>query len=284
MIRLALAACALVACGDDVGPQLDAQGCPVPDLSAPWLHELVTGTVTGLAQAPRATTTERAAARTYLTNSLTAIGWTPRLEAYPSGANVYATLPATITTSRQIVVGAHFDTVAGSPGANDNASGVAAVLAVARYLSDAPCRKAAVTVILFDEEEAGLFGSRAAANMLSAQQAEVTAVHTIDQIGWDSDGDQRFEIELPTAELEAEYQAAATVIGVPVTTTTTTGTDHQAFRAAGFSAVGLTEEYVGGDTSPYRHTPQDTASTVNPDYLASGARLVAQVVWTEVTR
>jgi Zn-dependent M28 family amino/carboxypeptidase len=217
-------------------------------------------------------------------NELTSLGWVPMLAAYPSGANVYAMLPATVTTSHQIIVGAHFDTVPGSPGANDDATGVAAVLAVARYLTDAPCRNAAVTVILFDEEEAGLFGSRAAANTLSAQQADVIAVHTIDQIGWDGDGDRRFEIELPTTQLEADYQAAAAVIGVPVTTTTTTGTDHQSFRAAGFPSVGLTEEYVGGDTSPYRHTPQDTAATVNPDYLVAGAQLVAQVVLTEVTR
>jgi Zn-dependent M28 family amino/carboxypeptidase len=287
--RLALVACALAACGSSDGATIDAgagdaSGCASPALDAPWLRGLVGGVVTQLSQAPRATTTQRTTARTYVSDQLTAIGWSPMLHTYPSGANVYASIPATITTTHQIIVGAHFDSVSGSPGANDNATGVAAVLAIARYLHDAPCRNAAVTVILFDEEEPGLFGSRAYANRLSAQSADVIAVHTIDQIGWDADGDRRFEIELPTAQLGQEYAAAAGIVGVSIATTTTSGTDHQSFRDAGYSAVGLTEEYANGDTSPYRHTPQDTAATVNQDYLVLGTKLVAQVVLTELTR
>jgi Zn-dependent M28 family amino/carboxypeptidase len=205
-------------------------------------------------------------------------------QAYPTGANVYATSPSTIATTKEIIVGAHFDTVANSPGADDNASGVAAVLAVARYVHETTCRNATVTVVLFDEEEPGLFGSRAFANMLVARNADVTAVHTIDQVGWDADGDHRFEIELPTPVLEAEYRAAALAIGVPVTTTTTAGTDHASFRNVGFPAVGVTEEYVEGDTSPYRHTSNDTADTVDQSYLELGAKLVARVALTEITQ
>ena len=70
-------------------------------------------------------------------------------------------------------------------------------------------------------------------------------------------------------------------IGVPITTTATQGTDHQAFREAGFPAVGLTEEYASGDTSPYRHTPQDATSTVDVDYVVLAAELVGQVVLRE---
>jgi Zn-dependent M28 family amino/carboxypeptidase len=87
---------------------------------------------------------------------------------------------------------------------------------------------------------------------------------------------------MPTTALEAEYRAAAMVVGVPVTKTTTEGTDHEAFRDRGLPAIGLTEEYVGGDTSPYRHLAQDTAVTVDRSYLALGAKLVAQVVMSEL--
>jgi Zn-dependent M28 family amino/carboxypeptidase len=142
------------------------------------------------------------------------------------------------------------------------------------------CRKFAVTVVFFDEEESGLFGSRAYANML--QLANVEAVHTVDQIGWDDDNDLRFELELPTAALEAEYRAAATVVGASVAVTSTQGTDHQPFRERGFPAIGLTEEYVANDTSPYRHTAQDTASTVKQSYLQLGTKLVAQVIMSEL--
>jgi Zn-dependent M28 family amino/carboxypeptidase len=136
-----------------------------------------------------------------------------------------------------------------------------------------------VLVAFFDQEELGLFGARAFATMLDP--ATTRAVHTIDQVAWDSDDDRRFELELPTPALETEWRAAASELGVPVTTTTTTGTDHQAFRDRGFAAVGLTEEYVGGDTSPFRHQTGDTAATVKAAYLVDAAKLTARVVLGE---
>ena len=296
-MKLAAVALSLAACGtpsesgpDAAGgdattdgmPRPDAPpGCTRPNLDAPWLQSLLTGDLAQLAAAPRATSTQRATARTYLSQQLTQIGWTPMTQDYAGGQNIYATIPATMGgTGREVIVGAHFDTVMGSPGANDNASGTVVVLALARYLVDTPCRTAPVTVVLFDQEEPGLFGSRAFAQ--TRLPANVRAVHTVDQVAWDQDGDHRFELESPTATLEAEWKAAAGVVGVPVTKTTTQGTDHEAFRDRGFAAIGLTEEYVGGDTSPYRHTAQDTAATVNADYLVLAAKLTAQVVLDEV--
>jgi Zn-dependent M28 family amino/carboxypeptidase len=272
-----LVLCALIACGDNLSP--DAGDCKLAPLDAPWLRGLLTDVVTDLARAPRATATERDAARTDLSNRLTALGWQPMLDSYPTGANVYATIPSTRDMTSSIIVGAHFDTVSGSPGADDNATGVAVVLAVARYLQDVSCRGPIVTVVLFDQEELGLFGSRA----FAATVSNVIAVHTIDQVGWDSDGDRRFELELPTPDLEQEYRATAALIGVPVTVTTTSGTDHQSFRDRGMPAIGLAEAYVEGDTSPFRHTPNDTADTVNFDYLVDAAQLVMGTVSTSAT-
>lgn len=294
-MRLVAALCALAACtGDDammMGPDGgtgtdgsmtggDGDGCTTPALDQPWLGALLSGAVSGLAAAPRFQLTERQTARSFLQQQLTQIGWTPQLHSYNTGANVYATIPATTGETKQIVVGAHYDTVQGSPGANDNATGSAAVLAVARYLKDMTCRRYTVTVVFFDEEEKGLFGSRAFADTLSP--ASVIAVHTVDQIGWDNDNDRRFELELPTQALEAEYRAAAAIVGVPVAVTSTQGTDHQAFRDDGFAAIGLTEEYVANDTSPYRHTAQDTAATVKQSYLELGTKLVAQAIMSEL--
>ncbi|MBA3455957.1 MAG: Zn-dependent exopeptidase M28 [Deltaproteobacteria bacterium] len=244
------------AVGSDAPP-----GCTRPAIDATWLQSQLTSWVAGLASAPRATSTQRTTARTYLMNQLATIGWTAQLHMYTTGANVHVTIPATMGTGKEILVGAHFDTVTNSPGANDNASGVAVVLAVARYLVDVPCRTAPVTIVLFDGEENGLLGSRAYAPTKTA--ANVRAVHTIDQVAWDQDNDLRFELEAPTPTLEAEYRAAAQVVGALVTTVPTEGTDHQAFRERGFAAIGLTEEYVGGDTSPHRHLAGDTPATVD---------------------
>jgi len=258
-------------------------GCTRPSLDAPDLKIYVQDVVAQLATAPRSLETQRSAARTWLSNKLTAIGWQPQLQQYSTGANVVATVPATMGTGKLIVLGAHFDSYPGSPGANDNASGVAVVLAVARYLKDTPCRTAPVALVLFDEEESGLFGSRAYAQTLSA--SNVGAVHTIDQVAWDQDGDRRFELELPTTTLQAEWTAAANVIGVPIRVTSTSGTDHESFRDLGFAAVGLTEEYVGGDTSPWRHTSSDTPASIEPylDYLVLASKLTGQVILDEVS-
>jgi Zn-dependent M28 family amino/carboxypeptidase len=290
-VKLVALCCALAACGGPDGTDVDGgidgtrpdapPGCSRPPLATPWLRDLLTVDLGQLAAAPRATNTQRMTARTYLSAQLTSIGWMPLAHDFPGGSNVYATIPATMGgTGKEIIVGAHFDTVTGSPGANDNASGSVVVLAIARYLVDVPCRSAPVTVVFFDQEEAGLFGSRAFA--MQRVPANVAAVHTIDQVAWDSDGDHRFELESPTAALEAEWRAAAQVVGVPVTVTDTEGTDHEAFRDSGFAAIGLTEEYTGGDTSPFRHQAGDTAATVNTDYLVLAAQLAAQVIIEEV--
>ncbi|MBA3394884.1 MAG: Zn-dependent exopeptidase M28 [Deltaproteobacteria bacterium] len=283
---LAVAACAPAEDGTatDAGTgdaRADAPpGCTRPALEQPWLRPLLTGTIAQLASTPRSTTTQREAARTYLSQQLQMIGWTPQLHAYPGGANVVTTVPATVMPpANTIIVGAHFDSVAASPGANDNASGTAVVLAVARYLAETPCRTAPVRVVFFDQEEVGLFGARAYAAIVDP--ATVRAVHTIDQVSWDGDSDGRFELELPTPELETEWRAAAAIVGVTVATTSTSGTDHEAFRDRGFAAVGLTEEYVGGDTSPHRHLAGDTPATVDNDYLTLAAKLTAQVVIEE---
>ena len=154
MIRSVVAAVAIVAaaaCGADdtmSNDQPDAGGsgdpdggntCTKPALDATWLASYVTSITTSI-PAPRATTTQRNAARTYLQQQFVQLGLSPQTHSYNSGANIYATVAATGGDARAIIVGAHFDTVTNSPGANDNASGVAAVLAVARYVSEMPCR------------------------------------------------------------------------------------------------------------------------------------------------
>jgi Zn-dependent M28 family amino/carboxypeptidase len=279
-----LLAAACAACGGDGGadvPDAGAEpdappGCTRPALDPATLQPFLVSTIAEL-PAPRAVATQRDAARGFLAAELAALGWTAVTEAYAGGANVTAEIPATTGSAPRIVLGAHFDTVANSPGANDNASGVAVVLSVARLLADVPCRAAPVTIIFFDQEELGLFGARAHAQTLDT--AAIRAVHTIDQVAWDDDGDRVFELELPTAALEAEWRAAASVIGgASLVRTSTSGTDHEAYRDRGFAAIGLTEEFVGGDTSPHRHQSTDTPATVDADYLTLAARLTAQVI------
>lgn len=70
----------------------------------------------------------------------------------------------------KLVIGAHYDAFPGSPGANDNASGMAVLLALAQELSRSGCDKA-VEVVFFDAEESGRAGSIAYLAECSSEEA-----------------------------------------------------------------------------------------------------------------
>ncbi len=92
-----------------------------------------------------------------------------RLHRRLAGANLIARLPGH-PDRPTVVLGAHLDTVQDSPGADDNASGVAALLEVARLLAAQP-EPPAVTLAVFDLEELGLIGARYAARELCSARA-----------------------------------------------------------------------------------------------------------------
>ncbi len=223
----------------------------------------------------------RVVVRSYLSSVLESLGLEPLRQPYrEDGENVYALLPSTTGGDEYVVVGAHFDTGSRSPGASDNATGCAVVLAVAQHLKTLLARERNVFLVLFDEEERGLVGSRAFAEMLAAEGKEVVAVHTIDQMGWDEDGDGAFELEIPYDGAFDLYQQVAEASGFSgqIHITQESGSDHSAFRRMEMPAVGLTEEYRNGDTTPHIHRPTDTWDTVNLEYMASVTRLVQAVI------
>jgi Zn-dependent M28 family amino/carboxypeptidase len=86
-------------------------------------------------------------------------------------------------TAPKIILGGHYDSVPGSPGANDNASGTAVVLALARNLSNTPTARQA-WFIAFDGEEDGLHGSRAFVNAAEPQfLSGLKAMVNFDMVG-----------------------------------------------------------------------------------------------------
>lgn len=284
------------AAGVDGGPEADAGpapdagadggGCTVPDPEPAWLtgyQQDIVARLTGAADiapgvrlADRAATTARDHTRAFLQDALDDLGLSAQLHTYETGANVWARVPATGSAEETVVVGAHFDTVTGSPGANDNATGVAAVLAVARYLTELPCRSRDVIVVLFDQEEIGYVGSWHFAGMLDAAGTNVIGVHSVDQLGWDQDGDRAIELERADDGLLELYTEAVAAAGlsIPLTPTQTGGTDHVAFREWGFAAIGVTEEYVSGDSTPHYHLASDEYETINFAYLAQATELL----------
>lgn len=260
--------------------------CTVPPPNPAWLDEHlreVVGTLSGEREiqagvflSDRATSSRRAQAAAWLIGNFAAHGITAEAHDYGSGTNVLARIPATGASMGTWVVGAHYDSVPGSPGADDNATGTAIVTALGRWLALVPCRSHDVILVAFDEEEIGLVGSTAFAAKLVTEDEPVVGVHTIDQIGWDQDGDRSIEIERPDDGLYEFYaDVASEVPGLGNLTITDTGfTDHVSFREAGFLATGLSEEYVSGDTTPYYHSVGDGYDTVDFGFVATAATLV----------
>lgn len=97
----------------------------------------------------------------------------------------------------EILVGAHYDSVAGSPGADDNASAVAALLGCARALASQPHTP---TFVLFNREEDDLLGSRDfVEGFLPENPWPLREVHVLEMVGYCShaEGSQRLPQGLP---------------------------------------------------------------------------------------
>jgi hypothetical protein len=270
---------------------LAGQTSPAPPsaaLTTPTLQRDLLAALTGEAEirpgvklADRFAPENKQEARTYLVALFTRLGLEPKKQDYSAtGENIYAVLSCGKPNAETVVLGAHYDTVRSAPGANDDGSGVAAVAGVALEMSRIAARSRDIMFVFFDEEERGLVGSRAFAQMLKDEKLSVNSVHTIDQLAWDSNGNRAVEIELPYERAMELYQKASDGLKPPVAllATSESSSDHQAFRQLGFKAVGITEEYHHGDTTPFYHKPGDTFATVNFDYLTSSTRLIVEVM------
>ncbi len=108
---------------------------------------------------------ENAAVRDHLVARLGAMGLSPRVQSAVSEGvaveNILAVLPGRDRAKPALALMAHYDSVPGSPGAADDATGVAAVLETVRALQTAGTPARDVVLVLTDGEEAGLLGAKA---------------------------------------------------------------------------------------------------------------------------
>jgi hypothetical protein len=261
---------------------------PAPALDISALQKDIVGRLAGqieikpgLKLPNRAAPENKLAARAYLEQTWRGLGLEVQKQDYSAeGENIFAVVKATAASDEYVIVGAHYDSSRNSPGANDDATGVAVVTAAACELSRSAARARNFIFILFDEEERGLRGSRAFAQKIKDEGLKVHSVHTIDQMGWDKDADRAIELELPYDGAVGLYEAAAITMpaSIPILVTKEAGSDHTAFRRLGFQAVGITEEYRNKDTTPHIHKPTDTAETVQFEYLKAATDLVIKVL------
>ncbi len=113
-------------------------------------------------------------------------GFTVERHKYATGVNVIGRKPGTGKPDDQVIVSAHYDSTPGCSGADDNATGVAAVLETARILGPLSFDQTLV-VACWDEEEDGLIGAQAYANRAKSQGEKVTVMYSLEMIGYTND-------------------------------------------------------------------------------------------------
>lgn len=194
-----------------------------------------------------------------------------------SGSNIEATLPGSNSTNIFIIC-AHYDSVASSPGADDDGSGVAAVLAAANIMRNYEFHHT-VRFVCFSGEEQGLIGSRHYAEDAYTNNDSIIAVLNADMIGFATssyDGRTGKIFENDASEWIVEYtqyisQLYTEYINIElIPQGETWGSDHYYFWQYGYDAV-FYHEFNFND---YYHSPDDTIEHMNMSYCARFSRLI----------
>ncbi len=201
--------------------------------------------------------------------------------------------PATVPTHPRFIIGAHLDTVPGTPGADDNASGLAAMLEASRVLAQHPV-PLAVEFVAFNLEELGMVGSQHYAAALRRARTPIAGMLSLEMVGFtEAQGLQRYPWFLRGRHpshgtylglaanrrsqrlLDAVIGAMRTVEGLPVEATVLPGngwmfpearlSDHSPFWDQGYPALLLTD--TAFFRNPHYHQASDTLATLDLGFL-----------------
>lgn len=179
-----------------------------------------------------------------------------------------------------VLIGAHrdhFGRQAGLlfAGADDNASGTAVLLEVARVMASSPVApKRSVLFLSFSGEEQGLLGSK-----LYVSRPIVPLPKTVAMINVDHAGIGNGKLTIGVTGLEKEKaQTVGLLAGLGDKLDVFgffPGGDHVPFKEAGVPTVTV----VSGGIHPHFHQPADTADTINPSILTAAAQYVLALAW-----
>ncbi|MBH0195637.1 MAG: M20/M25/M40 family metallo-hydrolase [Nitrospira sp.] len=203
-----------------------------------------------------------------------------------------------------LIVAAHYDTVPGSPGADDNVSALAVLLDVAQRITQTSLSRP-VHFIAFCLEEEDLLGSRAYVSHLMATCKPVHGAIILECVGYarDEAGSQKIPPGVPVAvptvgnflavignQLSSSLTMAveqAMRSHLPVVPLIVPGngellpdtrrSDHTAFWEQGFPAVMVTD--TANFRNPHYHRPTDTIDTLNLDFMAAVADGVTTAIF-----
>ena len=224
---------------------------------------------------------ERQAA-SYIADELKSIGLSTEIQPFQviggSGsywsANVVATKPGVNARYGTIYIGAHYDSVPGSPGANDNASGTAVLLELARLLANREL-KPRLVLIAFGAEEVGLRGSSAFVRQLAPLERETSlGMLNLDCVGYGTHQMVATSFGTDTALVD-RVVAVATRLGLEIERGPYLGnSDHAPFANAGIPAAFVATRDAGKLCGPNYHQPTDTSNTLDAVQMEHVGRIV----------
>ncbi|MBN1921624.1 MAG: M28 family peptidase [Anaerolineae bacterium] len=204
--------------------------------------------------------------------------------------NVIGVIPGTTHADEIVLITAHLDSTSNAPGVNpapgadDNASGSAAVLLAADILSRYDLDRT-VRFVLFTGEEQGLLGSYEYATTVYNAGDNIVAVYNMDMLAWDALSGP--DLDLFTRTTSNPGYAGDMVIANTFTSIVNTyaldltpnirstgmgSSDHYPFWQRGFPAILAIEDYTGGDFNDHYHTTNDLLQYFNMPYYVDFAK------------
>lgn len=233
---------------------------------------------------PRVTETEacREAAE-YITSQFQEYGLSVRQQFWEYGGyediNVEGTLEGVNKSSNEIyVVCAHYDSVPGSPGADDNGSGTAAVLAAAKVLSNYKFQHT-IKFVTFSGEEEGLLGSHEYASEAQSNGDNIVGVINADMIGYTVGSIGMTHVvaqEIPSSMWITNISfnvsnAYPDKIDLEIIREESHPySDHHSFIRYGYNAI----FFIEYEFNDYYHSPEDTIDKMDLDYASRITRLI----------
>ncbi len=223
-------------------------------------------------------------AQAWLMQKLVQLGYAPVEQPFNStGRNILVTKPGNGSTEQIVIICAHYDAmpagIVNAPAADDDGSGVSAVLEAARVLRDVDFVHP-IVFALWDEEEQGKVGSAFYAGAMASNDALIKAVINMDAIAYDGNADAKARIH--TRPIANSLAIADTVFSVHqqygigldliLTNPGATYSDHASFWNEGYGAVLVIEEFTN-DGNPYYHTPNDRVQYFDVPYFEKLAKL-----------
>ena len=212
--------------------------------------------------------------------------WTYQVENLPDEVtfeNIVCTIPGKLYPEKEILLVGHYDTVPGSQGADDNGSGIIALLEIAEIVSQY-CFANTVKIVFFSNEENQLGGSWHYADEARSKGKSINAVINFDLIGYWKEGLPRdFNIEYnPDSEWLADsilsitrrYHSNDILKNSPPWGTKS---DHVSFWRRNYSAIWLTEAANDDQANPYSNSFKDILDNVDKLFLVDNIRLSATI-------